>query len=170
MVWLSDHPKVEFCCRPPTNTNDWVQYMSIHNNTHQGTTIQLHTYHYIQIQTNTIPNKFFHMVSIGLYRVCSIQTNTHQIHTNTYKYIPILNTNGDETRRVSGYGLASIWYVFGMYLVCIRMYLFVFACIGPRLTLRVLPPYVFRIGMYLACTYMYWFVYYKLDTDKYKPL
>ena len=53
------------------------------------------------------------------------------------------------------------WYVF-----------VVFACIATPLTLRVLPPFVFRIGiyLYLACICMYWFVYYKLDTDKYKPL
>ena len=69
------------------------------------------------------------------------------------------------------------WHVFGMYLVCIR---YVFVCIS--LYLHVLPPcysYGFRprlylglacIGMYLACICMYWFVYYKLDTDKYKPL
>ena len=148
-------------------TNKYKRLGPIYVNTHQYTSIHIqqhryhyihiqpNTYHYIHIQTNTFPNKFFHVVCIGLYQVCSIQTNTHIIHANTYKYIPILNTNGDETRRVSQYGLASIWFVFDMYLVCIGMYLFVFACIAPRLTLRVSSPFVFRIGMYWHVFGMY---------------
>ena len=95
----------------------FVQMHIIHSNTYhikQYTPIlnmQIHTYHYIQIQTNTIPNELFHLVSIGLYCVCSIQTNTCHYIPNTCQYILILNTNGDETRRNNRYGLACIWYV-----------------------------------------------------------
>ena len=150
-------------CQYTTICINTTSYIPLHTNTHS-------TYHYIQIQTNTIPNELFHLVSIGLYCVCSIQTNTCHYIPNTCQYILILNTNGDETRRNNRYGLACIWYVFSMYLVCIRMYQFVFACIAPRLTLRVLPPFVFRIGMYWHVFGMYEHVLVCTLQTQYRPI
>ena len=91
------------------------------------------------------------MVSIDLYCVCSIQTNTHPILANTYKYIPIQHTNGDETHRVGQYGLAIIWYVFGMYLVYICLYLHVLPPANPSGFVPVCIQDWHVFGMYLAC-------------------
>ena len=99
------------------------------------------------------------MACICLYQVCSIQTNTCQYMPNTCQYMPILNTNRGKTHRVNGGAIHAntnkyipihTKYRSNTYQILANPYL---------LTLRVLPPFVFRIGMYwhvLACIWYVW--------------
>ena len=150
--------------------------MSIHNNTYQYNLIHTITYKYtpcIPVHTDTNQynhNKFFHMVSIGLYCVRSIQTNTCQYMPNTCQYMPILNTNGDETRRVSRGAIHANTnkyipihtnYRPNTYQILANPYL---------LTLRVLPPFVFRIGMYWHVFGMYEHVLVCTLQTQYRPI